>query len=172
MVCLARFELATSVSQIRRSTKLSYRQKMNKDLVAEARIELAQTRLWAGCGYQSALSQLGRLEGIEPSCRNSQFRALPLRHSLNQKHNRKLRSWFKQCAWIADVLIAGRVLTAKLYAPITLFDRWEARRNPWLLLCSGMTRLSPLEISYTHLWSIAGFEPTFRPLISTPTRFW
>lgn len=47
MVCLARFELATSVSQIRRSTKLSYRQKVNqcKELVAETRIELAESWL-------------------------------------------------------------------------------------------------------------------------------
>jgi hypothetical protein len=72
-----------------------------------------------------------------------------------------------------DVLIAGRVLTAKLYAsnPNPTTGEKSVAFKGFLSYCLNLQGLSPPHvIMANHYGHIVGFEPTNRPLISTPTR--
>jgi hypothetical protein len=74
---------------------------------------------------------------------------------------------------LVDVLIAGRVLTAKLYAsnPNPTTGEKSVAFKGFLSYYLNLQRLSPPHvIMANHYGHIVGFEPTNRPLISTPIR--
>lgn len=141
MVSLVGFEPTTFASQMRRSTKLSQREKIGGNRWTWTTDLSVISRML----YHWAIFPMGRLSGIEPEYLHSQWSALPLRHSLN---------WISNCIWSLNSNYEvskndwlppsigwpiGENLTYKtLFAPSWPATMWQALRQT--LRRSGLMR--------------------------------